>query len=257
MIDLIWDNVCRKTIFLQPGKWYYDAFNDICPANADRANIRWSSSNTNIAVVDVLCGYIHAKTEGTVEICARTLDGDNEAYITVIVDAKKHIESIQLKMNNLVLFEGESCFLTVELSPREITDRRLLWSSSDSSVVAVENGKIIAVAPGAAFITVNTKDGSEKAAQCFVNVIEKIFVTTITINPDSIEMEVGEKIHIFAEIIPQNASNKSIAWYTNNSDVISVNRKGLVCAKSKGKAKVYAMAQDGSDIAESCEIIVK
>lgn len=79
------------------------------------------------------------------------------------------IREIILDTQNLTLDVGESAVLNVEVLPEEITNPDLLWASSDESVATVAEGKVKAVAPGMAVISVAAADGGAEAG-CMVQV---------------------------------------------------------------------------------------
>ena len=67
---------------------------------------------------------------------------------------------------------GNTETLVATILPNNATDKSLVWSSSNSSIATVENGKIIAKAVGTTIITVSNADGTKKAT-CNVTVINK------------------------------------------------------------------------------------
>ena len=89
--------------------------------------------------------------------------------------------------DNLTL--GETDTLIANVAPSTATNKTVVWTSSNDSVVSVDNtGKITALREGTATITVTTADGS-KTARCFVTSINKGYVnnTTYTENPKTQE----------------------------------------------------------------------
>lgn len=68
---------------------------------------------------------------------------------------------------------GSSFTLSAAVEPSNATNKSLIWSSSDTGVATVEGGKVTAVNPGAAVITVKASDGSGKQAACKVLVAPK------------------------------------------------------------------------------------
>lgn len=67
---------------------------------------------------------------------------------------------------------GDSKTLVATIAPTNATEKTLVWTSSNSNVVTVENGKITAKKVGSAVITVSNSDGTKKAT-CNVQVSEK------------------------------------------------------------------------------------
>ena len=92
-----------------------------------------------------------------------------------IVSLDAAITRITLSQSSVTLTEGETTSLTITTTP-ENADRNLIsWSSSNPSVATVDNaGKVTAIAPGTATITVTANDGSGVSAQCKVTVNELI-----------------------------------------------------------------------------------
>lgn len=65
------------------------------------------------------------------------------------------------------LMKGETTLLNATVSPSNATNKKLLWSSSNSSIVTVSEGVVNALKPGSAKVTVKTDDGG-KIAICEV-----------------------------------------------------------------------------------------
>lgn len=72
--------------------------------------------------------------------------------------------------NNVSLEVGKTYNLSATVSPSNATNKIVTWTSSDESIVAVDNaGKITGKKVGSAIITVTTQDGNKKAT-CTVTV---------------------------------------------------------------------------------------
>ncbi len=128
--------------------------------------------------------YTPAET-GCSVIQATTKDGKYSVNFTVISEPVMP-ETLELSQSRLTLHEGESQTLTTTLTPEPTLEKHeeLVWKSYDESVAKVdENGKITAVAPGFAFITVSSPYVVEAMAQCIVEVLpcEHADTETVTI----------------------------------------------------------------------------
>lgn len=75
--------------------------------------------------------------------------------------------SVSLSTRSLILGAGESATLSATVQPSNAI-KTLTWSSSNTSVATVSNGKVTAKKSGTAYITVKTSNG--KTAQCKVTV---------------------------------------------------------------------------------------
>lgn len=73
----------------------------------------------------------------------------------------QYVTGVTLKSKTVVIEKGKKYSLIKTVKPADATNKKLAWTTSDRSVVAVDSsGKITAKAPGAATITGTTKDGS-------------------------------------------------------------------------------------------------
>ena len=79
------------------------------------------------------------------------------------------VESISLNKNDLSLEVSKSETLTVSVLPEDATKKDVEWSSSDESVVKIENGKVTAVKSGTVTITVKSVADPSKIAECKVS----------------------------------------------------------------------------------------
>lgn len=78
---------------------------------------------------------------------------------------------------------------------------------------------------------------------------ENVLVEAITINGGSSITSKGGKLQLTAEVSPENATNKAVAWsLENGSGKATINATGLVTAVSNGTVTVIATAADGSGI---------
>lgn len=112
-----------------------------------------------------LNGYKVLALEGV----TATLDG---AAVEIVSDDIE-VEGVSLSQTSVSLYEGGTLTLTASVMPAEATNTAVTWASSDAEVVSVVNGKLTALKPGSATITVTTEDGG-KTAECSVTVNESL-----------------------------------------------------------------------------------
>lgn len=79
-------------------------------------------------------------------------------------------------------------------------------------------------------------------------------VTSVTLNRDTLNLEVGETGKLSATVWPDSAADKSITWSSSNTDVASVISNGTVTAKKAGTAVITATAVNGKNA--SCTVTV-
>lgn len=124
------------------------------------------------------------------------------------------VESVTLNKTELTLEVGGEETLTATVTPDNATDKTVTWSSDNTAVATVENGKITAVAAGNATITAKAGD---KTAACIV-----------TVNAATADTSVGGKAFIFetltCEGMDENTLQTTIAMI--NGTTIEFNSDG-------------------------------
>ncbi|MFC5987238.1 S-layer homology domain-containing protein [Marinicrinis lubricantis] len=105
-------------------------------------------------------------TDGQISI-AVTRDASSTAdpVISWVKILRKHVpmQQIVLDQPNLTLKIGGSYEYQVTILPQESTQSKLLWSSSDESIAAVQDGMVVAKQAGTVTVTVTDESGTVQA----------------------------------------------------------------------------------------------
>ena len=144
-----------------------------------------------------------------------TVSNQNAGEVTLTLTFKVNpvpVTGLTLNQNTLALFAGDSATLTAAVTPDNATNKTLTWTSSNTAVATVDqSGKVTAVAPGTAAITVTTNDGSGKVASCPVTVTAKTYA--LTIDPAAIgfgTVQPGYTQPAAREITVRNTGNQTL-----------------------------------------------
>ncbi len=125
------------------------------PKNANDA-ITWSSSRKKVATVDAK-GEVTAKGKGTTVITAKAGKGKKAKKATCTITVKAP-EKLALKNSSATLKVGKSTAVQVKSGSK----KGLSYKSSNPKVAVVsKKGKVTALKPGAAKITVTAKNGAK------------------------------------------------------------------------------------------------
>ena len=81
-------------------------------------------------------------------------------------------------------------------------------------------------------------------------------VSSIILNTTAITINKNSQEQLYATILPENASDKSIVWTSDNEEIATVDGHGLVTAVGEGTATITATANDGSGVSASCVVTV-
>lgn len=150
------------------------------PANATTKSVTWSSSNTTIASVST-SGVVTGKAAGTAIITVKTANG-KQATATIKVESTTVMPTgITIEPESAVISVNETLTLTAKITPANATNKKVTWTSSDSSIAAVSSsGTVLGKSAGTVTIFARTENG--KTANCRLTVKydqEKIYQNNI------------------------------------------------------------------------------
>lgn len=167
----------------------------------------------------------------------------------------KNPTDISLNKLSDTLQVGNSDILTIQNQDLPNPNEFATWSSSDSSIVSVDNtGKITALKAGNATVTAVTKDENKLTKSCNV-VVSPASVTGISLNKTNDTLSPGMTDTLSASVIPENATNKNVTWSSSDSSIVSVDNTGKITALKAGNVTITAATQDGNKTA-SCTVTV-
>ncbi|MBP5530072.1 MAG: Ig-like domain-containing protein [Lachnospiraceae bacterium] len=146
---------------------------------------------------------------------------------------------------------GGSTTISAAVVPEEATNKTLNWSSSNESVATVDSsGNVTGLSAGDVTITVSATDesGVSKTIGIKVNDIPPADkkVESVTISGQR-NIKKGETLNLQVNVAPDDATNKSVTWSSNNESVATVNANGVVTGVNAGSAVITAKANDGSE----------
>ena len=136
------------------------------PDNATNKTVSWDSSDNSVAKVSD--GKVTALKAGTATITATA--GDISSLITVTVaDVPVPVTSVSVSGDGvsggkLSLKSGASVQLTATVKPDDATDRKVTWTSSDSSVANVMGTGVVTAGSKAGKATVTATAGGKSAS---------------------------------------------------------------------------------------------
>lgn len=209
----------------------------VLPQDAFLKAVTWSSNNTKIATVSN--GKIKGVGIGNAVITVTTKDGDYKAECRVKITSS--VTGVSLDKSTLELKVGQEGTLNATVKPLEAFLKTVEWSSSDSKIASVSNGKVKGVSPGTTVITVKTKDGGHTAV-CTVKVTP--MVTGVTLDKTEITIIEGEKYTLQATVKPGGAYETGVTWTTSNNSIATVSN-GVVTAKAPGTCNIVVKTKDG------------
>ena len=112
--------------------------------------------------------------KSTFTVKATNSGGSHSKEFTLEIDSVP-VTGVSLSKTSTTITAGQTETLTATITPENASNKAVEWSTSDDTVAKVDaNGKVTAVAPGTAKITVTTQDGG-KTATCEVTVTARTY----------------------------------------------------------------------------------
>ena len=226
---------------------------ELVPPDADHDSITLSGNDPGIATFEktgendaIVTGVSVGDTQITVTARNGDVTYSKTCYITV---EWINVTSVSLSCDEIFMVEGETRKLDATVFPANAEDKSVSWNSADHSIATVDqSGLVTAVSEGTTIVTVVTNDGGHKAV-CAVHVRKAgVDVEDITVTPSENTINLGDSFALTAKLIPDNATDKTVIWKSNNPVVAAVNGTGLsvnVVGMAVGSAVISATASNG------------
>jgi len=222
------------------------------PSDVDNSNVTWSSSDTSIATVDKY-GFVTGVAGGTAIITATAEDGGYKDFCIVTVN--ESVTDITLSDQFYKLGLGDTYRLTATVTGNTATDKGVVWTSSNKSIVTVDQyGRIKGIKLGSATITCSAADGSGAEDTCEVTVVR--LVTNIDLDVSYITLVQGKSYAVTATVYPSNASFVDPIWTSSDENVAIVDQNGVITALNAGDSVVRAEADDTGGAYAICYVHV-
>ena len=151
------------------------------------------------------------------------------------------VTGVSLNKTEITLTEGDIETLTATVTPDNATNKTVSWSSSNTAIATVQDGKVTAITQGIANIIAKAGD---KQATCKITVNKNVVVVTgVSLDKTELTLLVGQTQTLVATVVPENATDKTVTWESSAKDVVSV-ENGQVTALKVGTSTITAKAGD-------------
>ncbi|GAA2971570.1 arabinogalactan endo-1,4-beta-galactosidase/uncharacterized protein YjdB [Microbacterium terrae] len=229
----------------------------VTPSNATLNKLVWTSADPSVATVDD-SGTVRGVENGVTTVTAVSHDNPSASATATITVAGVRATDLAVFPADVHLAAGATRTIGATVTPADVADATLTWTSADPAVATVDaGGKVTAVGAGEADITARTTDGSDLTAVSHVTVHENaIEATALTLEPAThwfqsdhfANPSVGDAPEraLSLTVEPADATNADIVWTSNTPQVATVDPAGTVTAVAPGVAEISARTRDGS-----------
>lgn len=201
--------------------------------------VTWESSNIGIATVSS-SGLVSAVGVGETVITAKA--GSKAATCRVTVSPIE-VTGVSLNETSKEVQIGGSFTLTAKIDPANATHQSVVWSSSNESVIKVDNGVVTGLSVGDATITVKSVSGNH-SAECKVSV-KPIPVSGISFTEERVSFAEGRTHQLSVSVEPENATDKTVSYESLTNDFFTVSSTGLITALKEGAGSIVAKSSNG------------
>lgn len=189
---------------------------------------KWSTSNKKVAAVSKK-GKVKGIKKGTCKITAKIGKKKYVCNVTVTQPVTK----ITLNKKTLKIAQGDTGKLKATVLPANANNRKVTWSSKNSSIATVsQDGVIKAVNIGTTNVSATAKDGSKKTASCTVTVVGKSILADFT--ADDIHFQTDSNENILFTVKGENITENIYLYNQNNVSVAEMNDDGQNGDAEKG-----------------------
>ena len=224
------------------------AIAEFYPDNCSHKDFRLTSSDESICKVfgDSLRGV----SEGQAIIKIVSADGPENEFVVNVVPVEA--ETITIKGISAKYIVGDEKTLSVEYSPQDVTHKNVSWSSSDETVLAVDdNGDVIAKSPGTVTVTARYSDEACSSKEVTVSYPP---VSSVSLSANYSSIYVDDRLRMYVEISPSKVDDDSITWESSDAKIATVNSDGIVTAVAEGTVTIYARSTNGKTDSYKIEI---
>ena len=234
----------------------------VLPIDANQECLKWSCNNSSIASIDEKTGEITALKVGDATITATVDDGSGISASTIVHVTPLKVHAMQFAEPKITVSGIKTEKLTLTLNSPEVDNKAIKWTSSDNSIVTVEENTeasypleaiVSTHKVGTAIITAEAQDGSGISATCEVEVtqlqvsdIELITMSAIKTIPTLLE----------ANVLPVEANNKKLTWTSLTPNIATITEDGTITGLKMGTAQVKATTMDGSNISKTFDVLI-
>ena len=199
----------------------------VTPSTLLDKSVTWKSSNTKVATVTSK-GKVKGIKAGTATItCASKVSGKKATCKVTVVNG-----TVTLNKTEAYVEKGKTTTLKATLTPTDLSDKSVTWTSSDKSIATVSSsGKVKGVGYGIATITC-TSNATGVSATC------QVTVGKVVINMPEFTLRKTRSVTLKATIYPTTVTDKSVTWTSSDKSVATVTSSGKVKGIKAGTATI-------------------
>ncbi len=174
-------------------------------------------------------------------------------------EATWKVQNIEITSDSTNVEIGATLALSAAINEgyEDAVNKEVVWKSDNETIATIDEttGVVTGVAVGSVYITATAKDGSNEYGLIEINVVAAtVHVTSVSLNVSSLKLVEYESSLLTATVLPENATDKTVTWTSDNDNVVDVSNGELI-AYSAGSATITVTTNDG-DYTATCIVTV-
>ena len=176
--------------------------------------------------------------------------------------------SLDLSKTRLTVRCGNHQLQTKQLGNGKV---RIICMSSDNTLISGKTGSVIDLwikaekgITGNQIVKLENIIFSDVKARTyrmdpfsFVVDVKYVPVTSVSISESNMQLEVSDSRQLTASLLPENCTDKTILWKSDNEKVATVSDNGMIIARSAGQCSIIASTADNLIQAKCVVTVVK
>lgn len=247
-------SIPKKDKYLVGEVYHLDSV--ITPEKSSNKSVVWASSDKSIASISN-DGTLRLLKKGEVTITGTLKDTEFTDSFTITIE-EILLEDFTIKCDS-VMDTNHQYTIGVTFIPSNATNRSLKWVSSDPSIATINNsGHVVPKANGIVTFTATSSNGIVKSitVECKLIIIQKIDVTNIEIKDSIITLTEGDKIKPEINVLPSNATTKTLKYVSSNQEVFTVDNKGNITCVKNGYGTLTITSLSNPNVSTQIGIVV-
>lgn len=223
------------------------------------ASVSWKSSDETVATVDaegnvtaVIEHIDRSGIENGVKVTITHIADDKELPYEITVVKALPEEVIMTAVPNVdgadyKMMHGDGFTLKAKVLP-EKASQVVNFQSSMHGTAFLENGYLYATNVGTINVTAYAADNTNARCSFSIEVLPVPVESFNIVGESQITLEEGDEMFLEVEVLPANASYKTVTWTSSSDEIVSVNSDGKITANGAGTATVTGTLKEGKTV---------
>lgn len=186
-------------------------------------------------------------------------DGDNiirpKDKEEEIIILHKPIRSISVDNNTVIVPINNIVIKAINIEPSDYINSPILIEYDETKITVFEDGRIMALDKNCE-TQIKISSVEDPSIVCTINVNVITYVDSIIFDKNTINAFKNNTFDIHTTVLPETASNKTLAWESSDEDIAEVDDNGKITLKSEGNVTIWARTTDGSGIYNKIDVTV-